>query len=300
MDQLSPGGATSFQYSIKTVLKRRNRIREGLRPCYLDHSVVGSKFDQFVFDVKKLLPAGVTYDNLYDSLRHLAGEKLTEPVLRDMAWRLAGNIPRLKRDGLHGSWTSQPFAEWVPSQITGMARIPGRKPMYSLKFQVLAGLCCPAVIMQRWSGGFCRVLANVLGFNRRPPAREGIWLRQFKHPTELVTLRLMLLIEPKHCGRLPGFERISASPALMAWNREQLKYRDRREKGYGCPKKQPLDLPCYQCPVGFASCRAGTHENNYSVGLCPNCGGQYQMFDPKLPAHMCVDCHIRQSALRPY
>jgi len=278
---------------------------------YVGTTPVGPQFEQFVTDVRDLLPGKMPdkrpqdYDKVFDSLRHMAGQPITKEDLRDNLWRLAGNLKRIDGHLAVPPWTCQPQAEWVPANITAIRRRRNNSGVlgYLFYFRILAGPACPMIVSRFWTSRFCYFLAEYMGFLREYSSvnrNADIPRRLFHHPSEFVTLRLELLLESRlSTGREPGFERVQVPPALLKFNLEQLKYRDRIDgKPYICPEGYPEDFLCCTCEVGYKKCRAGCHAEDYIVGSCPSCHNDHAWFDPELLSAVCVICYEKQQIER--
>ena len=291
-----------WRYALKSVMDLRTKMREHLVPDYLNKVCEGEKFRIFVDDVAGMLPKSVNKDRVHDSLRHLAGEKLTKKVLDISCWRLAGNISNLKGKEPVGPWTCQPKEEWVPAQIMAACRRRGGKGKlgWYYTFQILAGRSCTMRIQQFWSQRFCGYMARHLGFQMYPPSDRSTRPaeRLYRHATEFVTLRLALYIEPKLSRTEPGFKATDVTPQLLEWNREQLKYRDRVQKGYTCPRGYSAAVKCFQCAAGYSTCRAGTHRADYQVEYCTFCMTDNAPYDPDISTEMCINCYDARAIRR--
>jgi hypothetical protein len=283
---------------VKQILERRKKFRETLQVDFLDRKCVGEDFDIFVDDMAALLPKDIPREVVYDSLRYLAGVKLALTVLDELCWRMAGNVHRLKRRRTIGPWNKQQIEEWVPAQVitARRARSPRGKPGWSFGLQVMGGTPTGRVIQQFWPGRFCGLMSKHFGFSRWAPSERSAQLptRLYKHPTEFVTLRLLILVVPELSRAEPGFEKVEMVPAIKKWNHEQMDHRDRLKKGFFCPKKLPHTFKCFQCPVGYRTCRAGTHRADYVIAHCHVCGTERAPYDDELNAEMCINCNDRK------
>lgn len=283
---------TARPVSVSQVLKLRDRLRKELR-AYEHTTKEGSDFEDFVREVCKILPKRIPFDPVFVSLRHLAGEVLTPAVLRDNFWRLAGNLDRLLGKPVP-PWTRQGFKEWVPVQIeSAKRRRGGRGDLgWLFTFRIAAGTSCPLTIQKFWSDKFCRYLAPDLGFSTRRISDRSKVVPQarYQHPTELVTLRLHVLVDPELCGREPGFDKVRVQSADREWNREQLCFRDRLDAEHACPKDMPRSVACFRCPIGYKACRAAVHREDYTFGFCPDCNRDDVPFDPELSTERCIEC----------
>lgn len=234
------------------------------------------------------------WETVEDSLRHLADTYITEAIVDQTAWRMSGNYKRLKQRRPVPPWSVQRFPEWVPMQCTAVAYEKRRYKMGAVcTFRILAGTPCPLFTSRWWSFKQCRfLLAEQFGFSRRMRGRVTELRYPYTDPAQFVTLRTYGLIDPKHCSDQPGFSAITFTPSVDAFNREQLRYRFRKDPGYGCPRNYPQTLPCHKCPVGFAKCRAGCHKSDWVEKLCPGCARD-NWFDPDSASAVCVDCTRR-------
>ncbi len=277
-------------------------MKEHLKFDFRGKAVEGERFDILVDDVADKMPKSIPRSILYESLRHLAGEKLTVELMDETCWRLAGNIPRLLAKRAVTPWNAQPVEEWVPVQVKALRRRRGGKgqPGWQISFQVLAGMSCPMVIQKFWSQRFCGYMAKPLGFRRKLPSEKSGKLPEFlyRHPTEFMTLRLSVLIEPKLSKTEPDFEKTDVPQSLLDWNREQLKHRDRVQHGYTCPWKFTRVVKCFQCAAGYLSCRAGTHRLDFTQDYCSYCGNDNMAFDADLSEEMCVNCYETRAMKR--
>lgn len=291
-----------ISYDLAGIMKLRRKMRESLLTDYVRQSLEGQDFREFVSDMGRYLPSTVEYVHLLKSLEHLAGVEITKDVLDEVCWRMAGNVLLLREQAVV-PWHKQRAEEWVPVQFIDASRQrSGRKKKgWLFTFQVLAGTPCPVKVQQFWTDRFCGRMAHELGFQWMPSDKSNQVPRAvYQFPTEFLTLRMTICIEPKLCtGEGPGFERTGLPGYLRNWNREQMKYRDRLEEGYECPKGYPDNLFCYRCPVGYKECRAGTHKNTFTSSYCPDCGNAEASFDPDASDQRCLSCHEREVMRRP-
>lgn len=282
------------RYDLVQIEQLRKSIHKTLTDKYGGFNLSGDAFDIFVGDVRETLPSTVRPQALYDSLTYLAGEPLTKQIIGRLAYRLAGNLPRLVRGLPVIPWTFQQYVEWCPAQIVAMRlhKSATGKLGYILSFRLLAGTAAGLIVQRFWSKKFCYVVAPSLGFSkkRRRADQIGYLPRTMHHVKELVTLQALVRLDPTLCKGEPLFEKISVPANLLKWNKEQMKHRDRMDKGYDCPKGYTLSqVMCHQCPVGFTTCRAACHRTQYVFQLCTECGRR-AAFDKELTAEMCLDC----------
>lgn len=290
-------------YPVDQIIANWRQWRTRLAKTYLDQTPKGDTFDIFVGDLHELLPKTINYDTVYASLEDMAGTRLTADVLRQVCWRIAGNLQKLSKGIPVPTWTRQPFPEWVPAQIISAKRRRSGKGEvgHVFTFQMLAGLSASTKGTKFWTDKLCRFMAGDFGFSRRRPSDRSTKLPryQFQHPLEFVTLRMMVLIEPKLCSTTePGFEKTKVAGANLTWNREQMKYRDRFDTGYQCPHGMTHAVPCYRCPFGTSSCRAAVHPVDYEFDYCEKCGRDRAPYDMTVSKDMCVECYDRRALVR--
>jgi len=280
------------------VLELRRTIRDVLTP-HENGICEGDDFEILVDDIKEQLPSTIIREVIRDSVIDLAGERLRPELLTETAWRLAGNVKRMsKHRKAVTPWNRQSVPEWVPVQVLEVRRRMGPKGRagWMFTFQVLAGLSCPEKLTAFWTPRFCAFISKRLGFRKRRPSgnetRPVTGL--YSHPIELVTMRLLVLIDPDLSAKEPKFEKTHMSPALLDWNKEQLKYRDRILPKCKCPKSYPTSKPCYRCHVGYSNCRAGTHRLDYAFAYCEHCGTDKAPFDDDISRDRCLACYEQQ------
>jgi hypothetical protein len=260
-----------------------DQLHDGDRPA-------GRDFAWLVADVMEVLGGrGIGRRVVEDSLAVLIDRPLTEPLVRETAWRLAGNVPRLRRGLPVYPWAGQDAPEWVPLQLTAAILAVNARGRRGCDFGAiaLAGSYCPGKLDRWWSREQCGFLARELGFSTSPSGKM-----RYQHPYQLVGLRLLGLFEPERCrdGR-PGFHRIAATSALVAHNKRVLRRRFRIDP---CPYNFIHD--CHRCAIGYkgaAGCPAATHARTYVAAACPGCGQADMPFDLDLPGTLCVACATR-------
>lgn len=290
-------------YRLPDVQALRKKIRECVMQTYGHQTCEGGHFEVLVDLFRECLPPTVNKGTLFDSLRYLAGMKLTPEVIDTVSWRLAGNLPRLKTQSVPiGPWNRQAYKEWVPAQISEAKhqRDERGRVGWTVWFKIVAGTSCPMTIEQHWSKKFCAHAAKCMGFSlRRPSIRSNQFISgKYLHPSEIVSMRLLLLIDPDLCDSEPGFKEISVTPSLLRWNKTQLKFRDRISKKYRCPEGYPASTLCYRCPVGYDRCRAATHPRTYEFEFCSKCEDGNVPFDKVQSDDMCIFCLERQAMER--
>ena len=260
--------------------------------AYVGRQTSGVEFEEFTKVIHAMLPKGILWGVIYESLIHLAGQTITETALRENVWRLAGNITRLRRHFAVPPWNRQPVDEMVPVQIVSARRAISarRKPGANFDFQVLAGTSCPAVITRFWTRGFCSLLSRRMGFSKP-------WGKQrFDDCYQFVTLRMYVQIESRLCKAAPDFEAVWEKDekifpsACIAWNRQVLHMRTRQ--GFRCPRGFHEDQQCHLCFVGLDECPVATHNATFVKRECGECHKQ-SWFDPEQGGDACLSCQYR-------
>lgn len=295
-----------ISYPIDAILDLRVHLETALREAFAGEELFG-RLDELVDVTASALrinpwkPFIISRTALVKSLQYLVGTKMRDSDFTDTAYRLAGNIPKLRRGQAVLPWTAQRTLEWVPLQITAVRPDIRYKDIANrCTFRVLAGSPAGLLATQWWSQRRCYWLARHFGFSRRIGKNDKLTSPPPKFPytapTEFVTLRLYGLVTPERSEREPGFDALAFPKSVWPWNREQLKYR-RRTAGpeYACPLNFPLMLLCADCPIGFERCRAGTHRADYVLGDCQACGNPQALFNPDWEdIDVCVQCARKQ------
>lgn len=271
-------------YNIPGIIAMRDRIAGDVGMIgYIGTQPSGADFDSFVRDVHRQLPPRISYDVVYDSCQYLLEQELTDTRLKQLFWRLAGNIRRLRSGHAALPWAGQAVREWVPVQVVaGEYGVTSRgKRGATLTMRVLAGQACPEPLTVFWTTAYCRMFAPRLGFSKW--ASEAYPLRD---AMELVNLRYFVEVLD---GTVElAFEHVAVPPSCRDWNRQWIKMRARAPGVFVCPQGYEEDVFCYQCPVGKEGCSAAVHPHTYVHEDCPCCG-RVRFTDPADKA-MCVDC----------
>jgi hypothetical protein len=255
-------------------------------------------FDGLVSLVQSLLPSHdgklVDREALDRSLRYLAGTRLTDELLRDACWRIAGNLPLLHHRQAVPPWHVQPSQEWVPACVLSCKRelSPSGRRGAVFGLRLTGGRPCPRVVYRWWSLPQCRFYARHFRFSR-PAAPTAVHPARFPYaaPEQFVSLQLYVLIDPDLCSaREPGFRLVAWPRWLDDWNREVLRARFRLDAAHKCPRGYPRTVACQRCPAAVSECRAATHTKPWQARACPVCRRDPAWFDPGLSESQCVDC----------
>lgn len=249
------------------------------------------KLEPLVQGLAAELPAYVSRDVLVESVRYLAGTVLTEVEAIRLAWRLAGNLPRLRQGLPVHPWIVQQQDEWVPLQILRCVstKNPRGQIGYDFTFRILAGTPAPLKITQFWSRRVAKYVARQIGFS----APWGTYPYRFAR--DMVGLRLLGHVEAQLSRTVPVFRDIAGTNSLIQWNRRQV-LKLRLRVGQSCPER--FTHACARCPIGYRQCPAGTHAETYEIGRCSRCNNDDALFDPEDTLPDCVSCNTRHRMRR--
>ena len=253
----------------------------------LEHAAL----EELVANLKEALgDRGIPDEALRRTCDPLAGRALTAALKKEFAWRVAGNLPRLKAGLPAYPWSAQRDWEWAPLEVTAAAlRAVPRKagpPKAGCEYtlRALAGTYCPGTIRKWWSLDQARFVAGEIGFS-------APWGRlPYAHAYQLVGLRFLALLDPNRSGDRPAFQRVAPAASLLAHNRRVLQVRCRAEP---CPRGYLH--PCHRCAAGYGKrnespCPHAVHALEYVAKSCGGCGRDGAPFDPEWPGDLCVEC----------
>ncbi len=266
-------------FSYQRILARRDKIfYTALRP-YIDATLTGNTPRDVSRDIMGVLPASVSEGAVFESIRILAGSKLTKKEAGDLAWRLAGNTDKLI-DGIPVlPWTQQIEDERVPVCVVDMRPMRKKKvPGFLFYCRALAGTPCPMMFTQFVSLSSCRGISTVLGFSKP----WGPY--PFKTPLHFVNLLFFAHIEAERSKQQPSFVKVSASSSMVKENRGKIEIRCRTKP---CP--QQFNHPCAFCWVGYDNCDAAVHPVTYVVRECATCNAN-GWFNPGEASTTCQQC----------
>ena len=269
--------STSFSY--QRILARRDKIfRTALSP-YHDAVLTGSTPRDVCKDIMSVLPANVSEGAVFESVRVLAGTKLTKKLAGDLAWRIAGNVDRLVDGAPVFPWTQQIEDEKVPVCVEDMRPMRKKKiPGFLFYCRALAGTPCPTLFTQFVSLSSCRGIAPVLGFSKP----WGPY--PYRAPLHFVNLLFYAHVEAERSKHQPSFVKISVSSSMLKENREKIEVRCRAKP---CP--QQFSHPCAFCWVGYDNCEASVHPFTYVARDCVTCNAS-GWFNPGEASLTCQQC----------
>lgn len=270
-------------------------MADAIRLEFLHETPRGVSFSRLVDLVAEMMPSCVTRGILEESLRDLAGQPLTAELIKQTAWRICGNVTRLRHRRAVPPWHVQRLPEWAPLQIISCRRSKSNKGVPGATFGicVLAGTAAGLVLLRWWSLKQCRYRATDFGFSRPVSLNaKGVARYPYQAPEQLVNLRLYGLLEPRLCVGGPMFEICGFVPAVVEHNRRLIQFRERVQKS-DCPMGfAPNEPPCHRCPVGYEQCPGGTHKRNWTQAECPRCKNPAAAIDPDMPDE-CIDCRAK-------
>lgn len=246
---------TTMRYDLNRVIATRDDLFEKIFGRYLGSRPEGDDFVTLVNALADYLK--VTDSVILESIRTVAGQRMTQQLALKTAWRLAGNVKRLRAGRFVPPWVHQYEPEVVPVQAISceFQRTKRQRPMFVFQLRVMAGTPAPMLLSAWWSRSFCYILARRIGYT----SRRGSF--PFSDPRELVNMRLLVLLDPSKTrdGR-PGFCEVRCSAGLKRWNRSIIEKRFRRQGHNHWPCPYGFDHYCYQCPIGYVDCEAATHR----------------------------------------
>lgn len=276
--------------NLTNVFKIRKMIMSRLE-FYLGQVIDSETMSYMVDSVLEVLPKGIEKRTLREALWHLTGTKPVEEDIQKTAWRLAGNIRRLRASSPVTPWREQIFPEWSPAQIVDcrIGRTKKGKAGATFTFRILAGTATSELAKKFWTIRFCRYMAGEKKIGFTPP--WGAF--PLKKLEQLVGFRLYLLLErpPKGFdhGRSPWFDTVRATGAMSLYNRALTKRRAR--VGFKCPMS--FKHPCHNCWVGYDRCAVAVHPRTFVRELCVECSREHWMDPEMLPLGICVECQRR-------
>ena len=266
-------------FSYVRVRERRDKIcTRALRP-YIDANVVGATVYDICKDIMAELPPTVVETAVYDSVRALAGTKMTHQVAADLAWRLAGNIETLIAGQPVLRWTRQLADEIVPVVVKNVRPFKRKNvPGFMFSCRALAGSPCPMMFTQFLSRSSCAAISRTLGFS----APWGAY--PYSTAVHFVNLLFFAHIEASRSREMPFFATVSASSSMMKANRKLIEVRCRAKS---CPEQ--FEHGCAYCWFGYDQCEFATHPRTYEPRDCSTCNTE-GFFDPSDTGSVCVRC----------
>lgn len=266
-------------FSYRRLRERRDRItNNALRP-YIDANIVSDTLRDMCRDILAEMPASVSQLALFDSVRAMAGTKLTRKAAGDLAWRLAGNIDKLVAGQPVLPWTRQIEDEIVPVMIEHVRTFKRKNtPGFILSCRALAGSPCPMAFTQFLSRASCGAISQTIGFSKSWGPYPYTTAQHF------VNLMFFAHIEASKSRESPFFMKVSASSSMVKENRGRIEVRSRAKP---CPEQ--YEHACIHCWLGYDRCDYATHARTYVTRHCASCNAD-GFFDPADSGVMCVRC----------
>lgn len=305
-------------YNIPRVMKLRQKIIEGITLEYHGYAHIAEAYEVLVSHISTLLPR-VDRDVIWESLRTYAGVPLLEPQIDEIAWRLAGNIDRLQDGVPVHPWSSLLYDAWVPVQVQAVhryrisrkkkkdeppkvegaeeRRVSGRGA-FRMRLIVLAGHPAGHVFEKKMTDASTYFIRADIGFSQYTPDPTDIYHEPMKcYPladvTELTRMRFLIWLDHELCANGLDFTKVACTGSMRAHNRKLMKIRQR--EGYKCPLNLLAgDMPCYNCPKGYDSCKAACHRLTYIQKPCIICNRPNAYHDPERPGTVCAECLSQQ------
>mgnify|MGYP006921299420 CR=1 FL=1 len=295
------------------IIEAQRLLEEVVMYPYYGLTLTGETLKEFMFRVKNaVLPAG-DIGAIAQSCIHLAGRPFSREQAKDVAWRIAGNLDRLK--GKRGiaprpvpPWTGQCEKEWVLAEVIGSSRgLRKFKPKQTgphlkadglvhkhgaeLTFRIMSGPPAGKQVTKFWSFDMCAAMKVHFGFDRFDRAKYNSNHTGISHPyqdsTELFGMRIQVLLDPAKCTPdLVHFDEVYGTSSTIGWNRTLMEKRQRVD--YKCPKKFSDSLDCYRCHIGRNECEVAVRPLSLIELNCSMCGAKTRVEPEK--ADVCTTC----------
>jgi hypothetical protein len=292
---------TKLRFDVQQILRSRNRLMDSLL-CEFEGRVIrgSAEVGRLVAIVATTLRLRLSDELLLPSLTDLIGVTITRKKVKAAAWRLAGNVERLRSHWIVPMWTAQKLREWVPFEVLTCKltrRHTGGDMGAQFEFVALAGTPAGLTYQSWWSLRLCRYRAPLFSFSRPPSPRARTAPKYpFSSPLDFTAMRFVGLVEPHLSDRQvgPGFAEVEMPDNFRKANRELVRKRFRVDPGYDCPEGEPNTFACAKCPLGLESCLAATHRKDWRAAHCPGCDEDDQWFDDHLSKTLCIDCYYKR------
>lgn len=270
------------------VARTRRYIVDVAAYSFYELELVGETLTAFTAALAAVFPKA-PYRAVEDSCRLLAGCRLTSALLREFAWRMAGNASLLARGVPVRPWGGQLASEWVPLQVLQALPSRNNRGAFGCEFllQVMAGTPCPLRFTKFWTRGQYSYLARLVGFVRPRFEQRNL---PFEHASQFVGLRFCGLFSPDTCKYGLDFRQTGVPGTHKHWNQQLLRQRYRID--YVCP--QGFTHACHRCPVGYDTCPTATHPRTYYAAACDSCYAADAVFDPAVSSQLCLACAAKQ------
>lgn len=261
--------------------------------------MVAETFHSFIDALHRNLPDNILRETVQNSVKSVLKKHLTDDMLYETCWRLAGNTERLLDQKPVPKWTRQTEFEWIPVEICETQTVKRFHRLENqITFEALAGSIVPRKLVQFWSRRKTHYLATYrdekglgFGFGRSKVNSRGDQTGRmlFYDVRQFYGLRCLLLLDPEKSKDDPAAIEVGHASSLMGHNRKLLIARDRLQTP--CVRGLSDTQECFKCPYGRDKCPYATHPVSYVIRNCPRCGPK-KFFDPAEIDHpdICVNC----------
>jgi hypothetical protein len=273
---------------------------------FLGHKIVGPTFHAFVDKLQQTLPDKILRITVQKSVQSLLKQELTEDLLLNTCWRLAGNLDKLLNQQPVDAWVRQKEFEWALVQVCDVFTSKKiNQLMHTFTFQSQSGSIVPLKLTQNWSLKKTNYLAlyrnnKHLGFgfrrsdiNNRGEQRSNSLYHDVR---QFYGLRCFLLLDPKRSQADPVAVEVGHTSATMTHNKQLISARDRLQSK--CLRGFPDTVECFQCPYGTDNCVLATHKLTYRKAVCPKCAKLWFLDPAELDfPGLCINC-VREERLK--
>ena len=274
--------------NVDRALRRRDLIYENVFLPALHNSLDAVDLLALCEQIRRLLGKDIRSDVLLETLRPVAGIEFHADMAWSIAWRLAGNVERLRRGLVPGPWTVQREREATVWQVLrAEPRLNYRhQPSHEFTLVSLIGTMCGMEVQVTLTHAAAKYIAVRSGFSKR--IRETSRF-PFSNPLQLVGLRLLGDVVPGD-RRCPAPAEYREAASISKWNRDNVL--TVRMRHTPCPRG--FRHPCHLCAVGYRQCKHAVHPETYYVASCAGCGQNEALFDPAQRSAKCVECTVKE------
>jgi hypothetical protein len=283
-------------FDISETRQKVNKLKEMLKP-YVGKDVSKEEFRAFTKKILNALSKDLAIDCVQPSIAHLHGRPITQAVVNETAWRLAGNVDALRAGEVVTQDVATRRQGWCALQVVSVKPIlmnpkskDKKKRGSLLSLFVMSGHAAGCRIDKFFSLSHLKYLSKEIGFTA--PFKEY----PYRDEREFFGLRFGgLFLSSLVRDNKPGFSEVCSTATMNGWNKDMFKRRKR--EGFACALEMNYEqLPCFRCFMGAESCSAAVHQKDFEQDVCAFCGLE-SMFDPDSPGYaldMCVNCERHQ------
>lgn len=274
-------------FNLKRIFNLRTSIYDAIRQDLIGIELYNHDVKNLADRLLRVIPGPISQLTMFESVRGLERQILTDEQIRRLAWLWAANCNRLQAGVPVTAWQTPGIEEWVPVQVMRVEPYRASKAgagRVLFTFRILGGTAASLEIQKPFKASSLPVIAREIGFTRR--------FRRYPYQTyfHFVGLRFLVKLDPaKATDTAPSFFHVHGSPNLTAFNRKILAVRLRRKP---CPRK--YNSPCKTCAVGYVNCEYATHKFDFVSITCSGCK-QLGWSDPERSTTLCLRCHTTQA-----